>query len=89
MAAESGMHMAVAEKCGRRTGTFCYHDSSLGQPPRSSVSFRKEMQYPIDIGGITDMAEFEFKIKVFFDTFNLQGEGRTIRKMINDGTDTG
>jgi hypothetical protein len=47
------------------------------------------VQYPIDIGSVADMAEFEFQIEIFFYAFNLQREGGTIGKMIDDGTDPG
>ncbi len=56
---------------------------------KSGVSFREEMQNTVDIGGVADMAEFEFKIKIFLDAFNLQGKGWTIREMINNGTNAG
>jgi hypothetical protein len=35
------------------------------------------------------MTELEFKIEVLFYTFNLQGEGRAVGKMIDDSSDTG
>jgi hypothetical protein len=55
----------------------------------SGVSFRKKVEHSINIGSVADMPEFELKVKIFFYPFNLQGKGRTIRKMINNGTDTG
>jgi len=35
------------------------------------------------------MPEFEFKIKIFLNTFNLQKKGRTIGKVIYNGADSG
>jgi hypothetical protein len=64
-------------------------DWRVGESLESGVSFWKKVEYSIDIGSVADMTEFEFKIEIFFYPFNLKGKGRTIRKVINNRTDTG
>jgi hypothetical protein len=93
MAAKPGMDMAVTERKGGEIGTYFHHCKGVkawwNDGVDSGVSFREKVQYPIDIGSVADMAEFEFQIEIFFYAFNLQREGGTIGKMIDDGTDPG
>lgn len=51
----------------------------------SSVSSGKEMNNPINIRGVTDMARIQIQIEYVFYTLDLNGERLSIGKMIYDG----
>jgi hypothetical protein len=44
---------------------------------------------PVDIGGVADVAEFQFELEVLLDAFYFQGESWTIREVINNGFNPG
>jgi len=55
----------------------------------SGIAPWKEMDNPIDIGSITDITHFHFKIKEFFYTSHFHGIGRAVGQMINNRADFG
>jgi len=47
------------------------------------------VQYSINVGGVADVPEFEFKVEIFLNTFDLQKKSRAIGKVINNSADSG
>ncbi|MDK9708718.1 MAG: hypothetical protein OEL83_16875 [Desulforhopalus sp.] len=56
---------------------------------RSGVSPREKMKYSINVGGVTNVPEFELKVKIILDAFNSQKESRTVGHVINNGVYSG
>ena len=55
----------------------------------SGIAPGEEMDNPIDIGSITDITHFHFKIKEFFYAGHLYGIGRAVGQMVNNRADFG
>ena len=70
-------HNAVTIILQGKTGTIVFKISNgnLGRlrlgSTESGIPSGEEVQYPINVGGVADMSEFEFKVEVFFNTLDF------------------
>jgi hypothetical protein len=55
----------------------------------SGVSFRKEMDDTVYGRCVADVAHFETKVDILFQSFNFQRQDGSVREMIVEGTDGG
>jgi hypothetical protein len=86
--AQAGMDMAingyinqsrhgVPEGGGERGGAY--------KRRWSGISFGEKMEYPIDFGGVADIAHFHVEIKKSHEFVHFDGKSRAIREMVNQG----
>ncbi len=83
MVAKRGVNMTIGAGINKQ-GTLW-----ILSKMESSVSFREKMEDAIYVGGITDMAEFQFEVKIVTDTICFQRECLAIGQMVYYGLYSG
>jgi hypothetical protein len=80
MVAPSGVHMTIEREINQ---WGVWHLAAMNWC--LGVSLGEKMDNAINLGGVTDMAKVQFQIKKLTDAANVQGQGRAIWEMVDQG----
>lgn len=75
-----GVHMTIELEINQGVG---WHQVVVVK--FSGISLGEKMDNTINVRGVTYMANVHFQIEEFSNATNIQGQGRTIRQMVDQG----